>query len=143
MLLLKTSSSPQVRRPDTERLTCYELIAYPFEIIIGLQRYGFSDNWQAFSPLFFQRDAAGKGRLTPLLSALTDFLFSSRRLREPPYVIVRRLCRGNTEVAKKDRRKARLAFRRWYGLVAGPLSPYYLTMSSGNLSGMEMRFHVS
>lgn len=60
MLLLKTSSSPQVRRPDTERLTCYELIAYPFEIIIGLQRYGFSDNWQAFSPLFFNGMLPGK-----------------------------------------------------------------------------------
>ena len=27
--------------PDNGRLTRYELNAYPFEIIIGLQRYGF------------------------------------------------------------------------------------------------------
>ena len=42
MLLLKIFFTTYQPSPDKGRLTCYELISYPFEIIIGLQKYGFS-----------------------------------------------------------------------------------------------------
>ena len=52
MLILKKYYHHKLITPDKGRLTRYELNAYPFEIIIGLQRYGFSDNWQTFSSFF-------------------------------------------------------------------------------------------
>ena len=52
MLLLKFFLHRKPVIPDNGRLTRYELNAYPFEIIIGLQRYGFSYNWQKFSTFF-------------------------------------------------------------------------------------------
>jgi hypothetical protein len=42
MLLLKFFLHRKPVIPDNGRLTRYELNAYPFKIIIGLQRYGFS-----------------------------------------------------------------------------------------------------
>ena len=42
MFILNDSLHRKSIIPDNERLTHYELNAYPFEIIIGLQRYGFS-----------------------------------------------------------------------------------------------------
>ena len=42
MLLLNVLLHRKPVIPDNGRLTRYELNAYPFEIIIGLQRYGFS-----------------------------------------------------------------------------------------------------
>lgn len=52
MLLLKIFFTTYQPSPDKGRLTCYELISYPFEIIIGLQKYGFSLNWQTISAFF-------------------------------------------------------------------------------------------
>lgn len=52
MLLLKIFFTTYQPSPDKGRLTCYELISYPFEIIIGLQKYGFSLNWQTISVFF-------------------------------------------------------------------------------------------
>ena len=48
MLLLKIFFTTYQPSPDKGRLTCYELISYPFEIIIGLQKYGFSLNCLSF-----------------------------------------------------------------------------------------------
>lgn len=53
MLLLKIFFTTYQPSPDKGRLTCYELISYPFEIIIGLQKYGFSLNWQTISVFFW------------------------------------------------------------------------------------------
>ena len=53
MLLLKIFFTTYQPSPDKGRLTCYELISYPFEIIIGLQKYGFSLNWQTISSFFW------------------------------------------------------------------------------------------
>ena len=53
MLLLKIFFTTYQPSPDKGRLTCYELISYPFEIIIGLQKYGFSLNWQTISAFFW------------------------------------------------------------------------------------------
>ncbi len=52
MLLLNVLLHHELTASDKGRLTCYELNAYPYEIIIGLQRYGFSYNWQTFSSFF-------------------------------------------------------------------------------------------
>ena len=52
MLLLNVLLHHELATSDKERLTRYELNAYPYEIIIGLQRYGFSYNWQTFSSFF-------------------------------------------------------------------------------------------
>ena len=48
MLLLKFFLPRKPVIPDNGRLTRYELNAYPFEIIIGLQNYCFYLNWQRF-----------------------------------------------------------------------------------------------
>lgn len=53
MLLLKFFLHRKPVIPDNGRLTRYELNAYPFEIIIGLQKYGFSLNWQTISVFFW------------------------------------------------------------------------------------------
>ena len=53
MLLLKIFFTTYQPSPDIGRLTCYELISYPFEIIIGLEKYGFSLNWQTISVFFW------------------------------------------------------------------------------------------
>ena len=53
MLLLKIFFTTYQPSPDKGRLTCYEVISYPFEIIIGLQKYGFSLNWQTISAFFW------------------------------------------------------------------------------------------
>ncbi len=42
MLLLKCLLHHELTTSDKGVLTRYELNAYPYEIIIGLQRYGFS-----------------------------------------------------------------------------------------------------
>ena len=52
MLLLNVLLHHELATSDKGRLTRYELNAYPYEIIIGLQRYGFSYNWQTFSSFF-------------------------------------------------------------------------------------------
>ncbi len=52
MLLLKFLHHLLVL-PDKGRLTRYELISYHFVIIIGLQKYGFSLNWQTNSSFFW------------------------------------------------------------------------------------------
>ena len=52
MLTTKKQIPTSLFFPDKGRLTCYELIFYPFEIIIGLQKYGFSLNWQTNSTFF-------------------------------------------------------------------------------------------
>ena len=46
MLLLKIFFTTYQPSPDKGRLTCYELISYPFE-------YGFSLNWQTISAFFW------------------------------------------------------------------------------------------
>ena len=53
MLTTKKQIPTSLFSPDKGRLTCYELISYPFEIIIGLQKYGFSLNWQTISVFFW------------------------------------------------------------------------------------------
>ncbi len=52
MLLLKIFFTTYQPSPDKGGLTCYELISYHFVIIIGLQKYGFSLNWQTISSFF-------------------------------------------------------------------------------------------
>ena len=52
MLLLKIFFTTYQPSPDKGGLTCYELISYHFVIIIGLQKYGFSLNWQTISCFF-------------------------------------------------------------------------------------------
>ncbi|NCC09853.1 MAG: hypothetical protein EOM31_04985 [Bacteroidia bacterium] len=42
MLLLKKIVTTYYFPRTKEDITCYELISYPFLIIIGLQKYGFS-----------------------------------------------------------------------------------------------------
>lgn len=66
MLLLKFFFTTYQPSPDKGRLTCYELISYPFEIIIGLQKYGFSLNWQTISIFFcfYQADNERKVKQT-------------------------------------------------------------------------------
>ena len=49
MLLLKFFLHRKPVIPDNGRLTRYELNAYPFEIIIGLQRYCFSLKYKTFA----------------------------------------------------------------------------------------------
>lgn len=63
MLLLKYSLHHAPTVPDYGQLTRYELNAYPFEIIIGLQRYGFSQNWQTFSSFFKEADYQSQAML--------------------------------------------------------------------------------
>ena len=53
MLLLKIFFTTYQPSPDKGGLTCYELISYHFVIIIGLQKYGFSLNWQTISIFFW------------------------------------------------------------------------------------------
>ena len=53
MLLLKIFFTTYQPSPDKGGLTCYELISYHFVIIIGLQKYGFSLNWQTISSFFW------------------------------------------------------------------------------------------
>ena len=53
MLLLNVLLHHELTASDKGRLTRYELNAYPYEIIIGLQRYGFSYNCKRFL-LFFK-----------------------------------------------------------------------------------------
>lgn len=53
MLLLNVLLHHELATSDKGRLTRYELNAYPFEIIIGLQKYGFSLNWQTISVFFW------------------------------------------------------------------------------------------
>lgn len=53
MLLLNVLLHHELTASDKGRLTRYELNAYPFEIIIGLQKYGFSLNWQTNSSFFW------------------------------------------------------------------------------------------
>ena len=68
MLLLKMFFTTYQSSPDKGRLTCYELISYPFVIIIGLQKYGFSLNWQTISISFLKptsyQSARKEGRKT-------------------------------------------------------------------------------
>ena len=52
MLLLKIFFTTYQSSPDKGGLTCYELISYHFVIIIGLQKYGFSLNWQTIFVYF-------------------------------------------------------------------------------------------
>ena len=52
MLLLKIFFTTYQPSPDKGGLTCYELISYHFVIIIGLQKYGFSLNWQTIFVYF-------------------------------------------------------------------------------------------
>ena len=52
MLLLNVLLHHELTASDKGRLARYELNAYPYERIIGLQRYGFSYNWQTFSSFF-------------------------------------------------------------------------------------------
>jgi len=53
LLTTKIKHSPRANfSPDKGTLTRYELISYPFLIIIGLQKYGFSLNWQTISAFF-------------------------------------------------------------------------------------------
>ena len=53
MLLLKIFFTTYQPSPDKGGLTCYELISYHFVIIIGLQKYGFSLNWQTISSFLY------------------------------------------------------------------------------------------
>ena len=53
MLLLNVLLHHELATSDKGRLTRYELNAYPYEIIIGLQKYGFSLNWQTISVFFW------------------------------------------------------------------------------------------
>ena len=53
MLLLKIFFTTYQPSPDKGRLTCYELISYPFEIIIGLQKYGMPLNMQNTTPEYW------------------------------------------------------------------------------------------
>lgn len=63
MLLLNVLLHHELTASDKGRLTCYELNAYPYEIIIGLQRYGFSQNWQTFSSFFKEADYQSQAML--------------------------------------------------------------------------------
>ncbi len=53
LLLKKIFFTVRSSSPDKGRLTDYELISYPFVIIIGLQKYGFSLKQQTISIFFW------------------------------------------------------------------------------------------
>ena len=55
MLTTKKQIPTSLFFPDKGILTCYELISYHFVIIIGLQKYGFSLNWQTIFVYFSSR----------------------------------------------------------------------------------------
>lgn len=123
MLLLNVLLHHELATSDKGRLTRYELNAYPYEIIIGLQRYGFSYNWQTFSSFFLN---------------CTWLIYNKKKLSS-----------GDNHTTPEDNSKApclcpQMPMDRGFRKSRQRTPDFsYRTMSSGNTGGIVTRFHVS